>query len=342
MMRRTIGLAGLLLGCWVLGGCGNGSGGGTGSGGASGEAIGPENAKYKLGFSQCTSTEPWRVLFNQKLWEAARKTPDIRLTTLDANDRTEDQVAQVRAFIRQKVSAILISPKEAAGLTRVVEEASAAGIPVILLDRNVNTDKYASWVGGDNLEIGKAAGKAAVDLLGGPGKAKGVIYEICGGMATAAAQERRDGFHQMVEKEPGVRIIGGLDADWKKDKAQTIMQDALKANPDITMVYAHNDPMAHGAYLAAKAAGKAASMMFIGVDAMPDEGQRWVKTGELTATLLYPTPGERGLEVAMDVLAGKPVERRYVLPTRLFLKNNVDSGGVAVDLGTATSTAPAQ
>ena len=109
------------------------------------------------------------------------------------------------------------------------------------------------------------------------------------------------------------------------------MQDALKANPDINLVYAHNDPMAHGAYLAAKQAGVADKMKFIGIDANPNEGQRWVKTGELTATFLYPTPGEKGLQVALDVLQGKSVQKRNALPTRLFNKANADKRGTPVE-----------
>ncbi|NLX20708.1 MAG: substrate-binding domain-containing protein [Phycisphaerae bacterium] len=290
-----------------------------------------QKTKHTIGFSQCTVKEPWRVLFNQRLTEAAANHPEVRLITLDADDKTEEQVAQVRTFIRQKVDAILISPKEAPGLTPVVEEATAAGIPVILLDRGVNTDQYASFIGGDNMEIGRAAGREAVRLLGGAGKAAGLIYEICGGLASPPAQERRDGFHEIVEAEPGISVIGGLDADWKKDRAQTITQDALKTHPDIKLVYAHNDPMAHGAYLAAKAAGRADQIMFLGIDANPDEGQRWVRAGELTATFAYPTPGEKGLEVALDILAGKPVEKRYTLPTRVFTRESVERGGDPVD-----------
>jgi ribose transport system substrate-binding protein len=212
---------------------------------------------------------------------------------------------------------------------------------VVILDRDVTTDKYTAFVGGDNMEIGRAAGRYAVELLGGPGKAQGVIYEICGGLASTPAQERRAGFHEIVEKEPGVKIEGELDGDWKKDKAQTIMQDALKTHPDIDIVYAHNDPMAHGAYQAAKQADRAAGIKFIGIDANPDEGQRWVRNGELTATFLYPTPGEKGLEVAMDILEGKPVKKRYILPTRIYTAENVDAGGEPVgELTSETQTAP--
>jgi ribose transport system substrate-binding protein len=284
--------------------------------------------KLVIGFSQCTVKEPWRVEFNRRLKEHAEKAyPGVQLDMLDADDKTEKQVGDVKTFIRRGVNAILISPKEAAGLTNVVKEASEAGIPVVVLDRDVNHKDYACFVGGDNKLIGRAAGKVAVDMLGGPGKAKGVIYEICGGLASTPGQERRDGFHEVVDKEPGLKVIGGLDCDWKKDKAHSVMQDALKANPQIDLVYAHNDPMAHGAYLAAKAAGRQAELKFIGIDALPDEGQRWVKSGELTATLLYPTPGEVGLDMAMKLLRGEKVEKRVTLPTRVFTKENVDKGG---------------
>jgi ribose transport system substrate-binding protein len=308
----------VVTGCLAMAGCGD-------------RAQGRAEPKTKIGFSQATVKEPWRVLFNRRLEEAAAKHPDVELTILDADDKTDEQVAQMKTFIRQKKDAILISPKEAAGLTRVVEEATDAGIPVIVLDRDVNTDKYASFVGGDNMQIGREVGKYVVGLLGGSGQATGVVYEICGGLASTPAQERRAGFHEIIDKEAGVQIIGGLDGDWKKDQAHKIMQDALKTHAEIDVVYAHNDPMAHGAYLAAKAADRASKIEFIGIDANPDEGQRWVRSGELTATFAYPTPGEKGLEVALDILAGRPIEKRYILPTRLFTHANVDQGGESLE-----------
>lgn len=286
-----------------------------------------------IGFSQCTVKEPWRVEFNRRMKEHAEKNyPNVELDILDADDRTEKQVGDMQALKRRAVHAILISPKESAGLTRIVREVSESGIPVVVLDRDVDYKGYDCFVGADNRVIGRAAGKVAVDLLGGPGKAKGVIYEICGGMASTPAQERKQGFHDVVDAEKGLKVIGGLDADWKKDKAKSIMLDALKANKEIDLVYAHNDPMAHGAYLAAKDAGRASEMKFIGIDALPDEGQRWVKSGELTATVLYPTPGEVGLDMALKILRREPVPKRVTLPTRIFTKENIDEGGEEVPL----------
>ena len=287
--------------------------------------------KVVIGFSQCTVKEPWRVEFNRRLKEYAEKTyPNVQLDMLDADDKTEKQVGDMKSFVRRGVDAILISPKEAAGLANVVCEATEAGIPVVVLDRDVAYQNYACFVGGDNKLIGRAAGKVAIDMLGGPGKARGLIYEICGGLASTPGQERRDGFREAIAKEKGIRLIGGLDADWKKDKAYSIMQDALKATPDIDLVYAHNDPMAHGAFQAVSKAGRGDELRFIGIDALPDEGQRWVKAGELTATLLYPTPGEVGLDMAMKILKGEKVEKKITLPTRVFTRENVEKGGEEV------------
>jgi len=281
--------------------------------------------KYKIGFSQCTVKEPWRVLFNELLKREAAKHADVALEVQDADDRTEKQVADVRSFIRRDFDAILVSPKEAPGLTGVVKEATEKGIPVVVLDRDVNYGGYACFVGGDNLEIGSAAGRYAVDALGGAGKAKGIVYEICGGLASTPAQERRDGFHEIVDKEAGIEVKGGLDGDWKLDKGLSIMQDALKAIPKIDLVYAHNDPMAYGAWQAAQQAGREENIKFVGIDGIPKEGGLWVKQGKLAATFLYEPPGAEGLRQALKILrTGKPDARRITLKTRAVTAETVD------------------
>ncbi len=292
--------------------------------------------KYRVGFSQCTVKEPWRVLFNEMLRREAALHPDVDLEVQDADDKTDKQVADVRSFIVRGFDAILVSPKESPGLTGVVKEAAEKGIPVVVLDRDVNFKGYACFVGGDNLKIGRAAGEHAVKLLGGPGRAKGVIYEICGGLASTPAQERRDGFHQVVGGEPGIRMIGGLDGDWKLNRGLVLMQDALKSNPKIDLVYAHNDPMAYGAWQAAKQAGREREIRFIGIDGIPQEGALWVKQGKLAATFLYEPPGAEGLRQALSVLkTGRPVVPRVSLNTRAITAETVDAYLADMGLGSA-------
>lgn len=282
-----------------------------------------QDEKFTIGFSQATTIEPWRAQFNKDIIAEAEKHPEVELIITDGEDRTEKQVADMENLIRQEVDALLISPKESAGLTGVVQQAIDAGIPVFVLDRNVETDQYTQFVGGDNKLIGRAAGEYAVELLGGPGKAEGTIVEIWGGMGTQPAHDRHDGFHEFTDKEPGIKhLLDQQSGDWKQDQAYNIMATALRNHEDIDLVYGHNDPMAYGAYLAAKDVGREKDIKFIGIDALPAEGVTWVANGELTATFLYATPGAEGLRQALKHLNGEDVEKTITLPTMKVTQEN--------------------
>ncbi|MGH0319548.1 substrate-binding domain-containing protein [Sinorhizobium meliloti] len=282
-----------------------------------------QDKKFRIAFSQATTIEPWRAQFNKDIIAEAAKHPDVELIITDGEDRTEKQVADVENLIRQEVDALLVSPKESAGLTGVVQQAIDAKIPVFVLDRNVETDQYTQFVGGDNKLIGRAAGEYAVELLGGKGKAEGNIVEIWGGMGTQPAHDRHDGFHEFTDKEPGIKnLLDQQSGDWKQDQAYNIMATALRNNEKIDLVYGHNDPMAYGAYLAAKDAGREKEMKFIGIDALPNEGVTWVNNGELTATFLYATPGAEGLRQTVKFLKGEKVEKTVTLDTMKVTKEN--------------------
>jgi ribose transport system substrate-binding protein len=281
-------------------------------------------AKWKVGFSQCTTLEPWRVQFNKDIQAEAKNQPDVDLIITDGQDKTEKQVADCENLIVQQVNVLLISPKESAGLTGVVEKAIDAKIPVIVLDRNVDTKRITQFIGGDNVAIGRAAGEHAVKLLGGPGKATGNVVEIWGGMGTQPAHDRHDGFHAFTDKEPSItNLLNNQSGDWKQDKAYNIMTTALRNHEKIDLVYGHNDPMAYGAYLAAKDAGRDKDIKFIlGIDGLPDEGVTWVSKGQLTATFLYATPGAEGLRQAVKLLKGEKLQPVITLPTMLITKDN--------------------
>ena len=278
-------------------------------------------AKYRFGFSQVTTVEPWRVQFNKDMKKEAEQHPELELLIADGQDKTEKQVADVETFISQGVDVLLISPKESAGLTPVTLKAIEAKIPVIILDRNVNTDKYTQFIGGDNVVIGRAAGAYAAKVL--TGGSAGIV-EIWGGLGTQASHDRSNGFHENADKIAGVKfLLQQMDGDWKQAKAYDIMQTALKANEKIDLVYGHNDPMAYGAYLAAKDAGRDKDIKFIiGIDGLPDEGVTWVNNGQLTATFLYATPGAEGLRQAVKLLKGEKLEPVITLPTMLITKEN--------------------
>ncbi|HEY5079704.1 MAG TPA: substrate-binding domain-containing protein, partial [Opitutaceae bacterium] len=137
------------------------------------------------------------------------------------------------------------------------------------------------------------------------------------------------GFHEAIKGKP-VDIIFTADTQWLEPQARTEMESALAVNPDIDLVYAHNDPSAHGAYLAAKAAGREKDILFVSIDGLPQEGQVYVKQGVLSACFEYPTGGREAVENALQILAGVSLPRTVTLKSRFFTPENVDQGGAVL------------
>ena len=232
------------------------------------------------------------------------------------------QRAHIEEFVRQGVNLIIVSPKEAAPLTKPVVSAFQNGVPVIVLDRRVLGDQYTCFIGADNKKIGRAAGKWIARLLGG----KGAVVELKGLMTSTPGQDRHSGFREGI-KGSQIDIIFEADMKWLEPNARTEMESALARFKKIDLVYAHNDPGAHGAYLAAKAAGREKEMKFVGIDALPHEGQMYVQQGLLSASFEYPTGGKEAIETAVAILTGKSVSKEITLPSRVYTRENMASGG---------------
>lgn len=298
-------------------------------GGQSAEPDGrPAAAKstYTIGMSQCNLGEPWRVQMNADVKAAAEKHPAIKMVFKDAQNDTLKQRAHVEEFVSAGVDLIIISPKEAAPLTEPVAKAVDAGIPVIVLDRAVLGDKFTCFIGADNKKIGKAAGEWIKQKLGGKGK----VVELKGLMTSIPGQDRNDGFRAGIAGSE-IEVIFEADMKWLEPDARKEMESALSRFKKIDLVYAHNDPGAHGAYLAAKAAGREKEMMFVGIDALPQEGVAYVKQGILDATFQYPTGGAEAIETALKILKREKVPKHITLGSRVFDKSNVDAGGQPLD-----------
>lgn len=280
--------------------------------------------KYVIGMSQCNRGEPWRVQMDTDIAEAAKAHQELTVLFKDAQNKAEMQQSHVREFIQQKVDLIIISPKEARPLTKPVEEAMDANIPVIVLDRKVEGDKYTCFIGADNVKIGREAGKYLVEQLGG----KGDIVELKGLMTSTPGQERHNGFMEGIAGSQ-IKIVFDADCQWQEPNAQREMKSALSRFPKIDAVYGHNDPSAHGAYLAARQEGKGRekTIKFIGIDALPHEGVRYVKDGLLTATFQYPTGGREAIATALKIFKGETVEKTITLGTRIFTKDDAETGG---------------
>lgn len=279
---------------------------------------------FVIGMSQCNLNEPWRVQMNADIEAAAGKYPNIKVLFKDAQNDTLKQRAHIEEFISAEVDLLLVSPKEAAPLTEPVAKAFDAGIPVIVLDRAVLGEKYTCFIGADNVAIGEAAGKWIAEHIEEDGK----IVELKGLMTSTPAQDRHNGFVKGLGEKG--EVIFDAEMAWLEPNARKEMESALSRFDDIDIVYAHNDPGAHGAYLAAKAAGREEDIMFVGIDALPQEGIAYVKQGLLDATFQYPTGGAEAIDTALRILAGEEVPKKITLKSRVYTQGNVEAGGEAL------------
>jgi ribose transport system substrate-binding protein len=293
------------------------------SGGAvksSSDSVSSTSGKhYSVGFAQANSKDPYRQVQNAALKEAAKSYPDITLTIQDAADNNETQIGQVETFLTQKIDLLLISPNEATPLTPVVEKVFDAKIPVVLMERGINSDKYTTWLGGNNKDIGKQAGEFLIKASKGQGK----IVEIMGKAGATPTNDRHQGFTDAIKAAPGLKVVDSYNCNYQREPAQTYMENVLQKHTDFNIIYAHNDEMALGAVKALKAAGKdPKKYIIIGIDGVQEEVVKAIMAGDMTTTFEYNWLGKEAMDTAHKILTGSTVDHKISLPTELVTKEN--------------------
>jgi ribose transport system substrate-binding protein len=301
--------------------------------GKGGETSSPPPAeksakRWTIGLSQCNLGEPWRVQMNADIRKAAEKYPEIEVVFKDAQNDALKQGAQIEEFTNAGVDLLIVSPKEAAPLTEPVAAAYQKGIPVIVLDRRVLGDQYTCFIGADNKRIGRDVGRWIVKRLNGRGR----VVELKGLMTTTPGQDRHSGFREGIAGS-GIQVIFEADMKWLEPDSRREMESALSRFDSIDLVYAHNDPGAHGAYLAAQAANREKEMIFVGIDGLPQEGQVYVRQGIMAASFEYPTGGAEAIETALKIFKGLQTPKEITLASRIFTKENIEGGGEWLNTG---------
>ena len=233
-------------------------------------------------------------------------------------DDTPKQIADIEWFIEQKVDVLVVSPNESEACTPVIEKAYQQGIPVILVDRKIATESYTAYVGANNYQIGKEAGHYAIGVL----KGKGNIAEVRGTKGSTSDAERHKGFVDALKNAPEVQIVAETWGNFLQADAKTQMQQLFQEHPHIDLVFAMNDPMAAGTHEAAmQFNGKIP--FIIGVDALQQVGIQNIENNVQDASFIYPTGGEKVIELAMKILHKQPFERENILNTTVVDKSNV-------------------
>lgn len=277
--------------------------------------------KYVIGVSQC-SEDSWRAKLQEELVMATYFNEGVELRFTSAHDDSQLQEKQIDSLVNSGIDLLIVSPNQVDNLTNAIGKAFAKKIPILLYDRKTNNDNYTAFMGADNYVIGEMLGQYLAGKLGG----KGCVVEIGGLKGSSPAQERHEGFANALKKYPEMQIVAYQSGDWTEASGETAMRRILKEySGRIDAVYGGNDRMAIGARRVIKENGiDNGSILYLGVDALPTEngGIRQVADSLLTASAIYPTHGDELLQLAIDILNGKPVQKETMLKSSVVTSQN--------------------
>jgi ribose transport system substrate-binding protein len=316
-MARVTGIAAALMAALVLGSCGGDDEGSKAASGGGGD-------KVTVGWSQANNGHPWRTAQTAAVEGTWKDVAAGRgeLISTDGQDKPEKQTADVDDLIARGINLLILTPLTADALTPSAKRAMDQDIPVITLDREVNTP-VTVHIGADNKAIGKAAANyIGDDLLGG----KGTVVELQGTLGASATIDRHDEFDKELKaKYPGVKVIASQTAEYEREAAVKVTEDMLQrfGPGEIDVIYCHNDDMAFGVIQALKSAKRLDEVKVVGIDGA-DEAFEAIKAGEMAATFTYLNGGKEGVETALKLLEGEQVPSKITLESSTVDASNVD------------------
>lgn len=288
-----------------------------GAGAISGPGVA---ADVTLGLSQPNLEHPYRVSGTARAKAWAEEHPEVELIVTDGRRNSSVQMSGIEDLLVRQVDAILVSPNDSDALAPIASVANAQGVPIIVFDRKLNVsddDMIAAYVGADNVEMGRIAGRFIAEQIG----REGTVIQLEGTPGASATVDRKTGFEEVMAEHPEIEVASYV-GHYRRHEAAAAMEDAVTAHPDLDAVYAHNDSMALGASQILTEQGKA-EIPIVGMDG-GEEGCQGIRGGELTASVYYPTMFPEALEVTMDVLTGKDVPQTTMLETPLITQENVE------------------
>ena len=281
--------------------------------------------RHVIGVSQC-SQDIWRDKQNAELKMGAYFHDNVELKFAAAFDSDERQVQQIDSLVATGIDLLIVAPNQIQTISPAIDRAYDKGIPVIVFERKTNSQKYTAFISADNYEMGRVMGEYIAGQLDG----KGRVMEIMGLKGSSPAIERHNGFTDALKDYPDIEVVATLQGDWTEESAVKATQQWLnQENPKpIDFVFAQNDRMAMGARKALQESQqlKANSQKphFCGIDGLPGEdgGIRLVRDSILDATYIYPTHGDRIIQLAVNILEGKPYEKDTRLMSALVTRDN--------------------
>ncbi|MEP7375196.1 MAG: substrate-binding domain-containing protein [Chitinophagaceae bacterium] len=277
-----------------------------------------KDKKFRIGFSQCQEDE-WRKTMLAEMKRELSFHDNIEFIYKEAGGNSKKQIDQINELVKEQIDLLIVSPNEKQPLTPVVEKVYESAIPVVLIDRGINSEKYTAFIGASNFEVGQNAGRYAVSVLNG----KGNVVEIMGLSDASPFIARHEGFMNIISQHPGIRYLKKLDdhaADYKNNLTNTLLTEK-----NIDLIFAQSDYIALDVYKICKQTGFDKKIKIIGVDGLPIDslGMGMVANKFLAATVLYPTGGQDAIITALKILEQKPYNKEILLATSIIDSSNV-------------------
>ena len=292
--------------------------------------------KFIIGVSQC-SEDIWRNWQNSEMKMEANFHDNVELRFAAALDDSKRQIQQIDSLVESGIQLLIVAPNQLSSVSPAIDRAYDKGIPVIVFERKTDSQKYTAFVSADNYEMGRLMGEYIVSLLGGKGK----VMEVLGLKGSSPADDRHKGFHDAITAFPQIEVVAELQGDWTEESGYEAVKTWLDQHPSsqIDCVFGHNDRMAIGARAAVARSSSAGllptgrksskqstlnSTLYCGIDGLPgkDGGIQQVRDSLLDASYVYPTRGDQLLQLALDILEGKPYPKETMLTSALVTPEN--------------------
>ena len=282
--------------------------------------CGRQEAKYIIGVSQC-SEDIWREKQNAELRMGTYFQDGVELRFASALDSDQRQIEQIDSLVASGINLLIVAPNQVATISPAIDRAYDQGIPVIVFERKTNSKKYTAFMGADNYEMGRLMGEFIASRLNGRGK----VMEIVGLKGSSPAIERDKGFKEAIARHAGIEVVATLQGDWTEESGYKAVNAYEGDLSGVDFVFGQNDRMAIGARKALLASQHSLlTTRFCGIDGLPGEGGgiQLVRDSILDATYIYPTHGDQLLQLAVDILDGKPYEKEVQLMSALVTRDN--------------------
>jgi ribose transport system substrate-binding protein len=281
--------------------------------------------EYLIAYSQAELVNAWRVT-NQKDMEEQAKNKNLKLVSIDANQDPSKQLADVENMLAQKPDCLIVSPLEADASAPVVDLADEAGVPLVIIDRNINvqpgTGKYMSEITQSHVLSGKLLAEKTVELLTEKyGEAKGNVVHVQGLAGASPVIDANKGWDEVMAKYPNIKVVATADAGFTKDGGLKVMEDFLQRFPagEIDVVRSDYSDMTMGAVEAIKAAGRTELLGFVVGEGGHIKAIEAVIAGDIAReTQTPPYFGELAIKTCLDILAGTKVEAKQQVNIKVF------------------------